>query len=216
MYILSCLNPCCLYKQNKNMYYYPPHFPPKWERSYLCMAIPCIALRESSLWVPRRLGRIRERVFIVTKLLHGFLGSLYALLYDFILAAIEWAQRDIRFWFRVSIPQLQYIYTTHTCWGFSFVWLVFFVPPPIFLFSLPVAVKRPTALLTLHLVCTLRRKKNILNMMPAEPGALISYMRTQICTFCQSGGGFPTETRDWVSQNLNLKFNNEMKTSSEP
>lgn len=93
---------------------------------------------------------------------------------------------------------------------------VFFVPPPIFLFSLPVAVKRPTALLTLHLVCTLRRKKNILNMMPAEPGALISYMRTQICTFCQSGGGFPTETRDWVSQNLNLKFNNEMKTSSEP
>lgn len=92
---------------------------------------------------------------------------------------------------------------------------VFFVPP-IFLFSLPVAVKRPTALLTLHLVCTLRRKKNILNMMPAEPGALISYMRTQICTFCQSGGGFPTETRDWVSQNLNLKFNNEMKTSSEP
>lgn len=53
-------------------------------------------------------------------------------------------------------------------------------------------------------------------MMPAEPGALISYMRTQICTFCQSGGGLPTETRDWVSQNLNLKFNNEMKTSSEP
>lgn len=53
-------------------------------------------------------------------------------------------------------------------------------------------------------------------MMPAEPGALISYMRTQICTFCQSGGGFPTETRDWVSQNLNLKFNNEMKTSFEP
>lgn len=159
MYILSCLNPCCLYKQNKNMYYYPPHFPLKWERSCLCMAIPCIALRESSLWVPRRSGRIQERVFIVTKLLHGFLGSLYALLYDFILAAIEWAQRDIRFWFRVSIPQLQYIYTTHTCWGFSFVWLVVFFIPPIFLFSLPVAVKRPTALLTLHLVCTLRRKK---------------------------------------------------------
>lgn len=41
---------------------------------------------------------------------------------------------------------------------------------------------------------------NILNMMPAEPGALIKYMRTQMCTFCQSGGGFPTETRGWVSQ----------------
>lgn len=134
MYILSCLNPCCLYKQNKNMYYYPPHFPLKWERSCLCMAIPCIALRESSLWVPRRSGRIQERVFIVTKLLHGFLGSLYALLYDFILAAIEWAQRDIRFWFRVSIPQLQYIYTTHTCWGFSFVWLGFFLSPQSFFF----------------------------------------------------------------------------------
>lgn len=51
----------------------------------------------------------------------------------------------------------------------------------------------------------LKGKKNILNMMPAEPGALISYKRTQICTFCQSGGGFPTETRDWVSQNLNLE-----------
>lgn len=32
-------------------------------------------------------------------------------------------------------------------------------------------------------------------MMPAEPGALIKYMRTQICTFCQSGGGFPTENK---------------------
>lgn len=38
-----------------------------------------------------------------------------------------------------------------------------------------------------------------LNMMPAEPGASIKYMRTQICTFCQSevdslqkqGAGFP-------------------------
>lgn len=43
-------------------------------------------------------------------------------------------------------------------------------------------------------------------MMPAEPGALISYTRTQICTFCQSGGGFPTEKRGWVSQNLHLKY----------
>lgn len=43
-------------------------------------------------------------------------------------------------------------------------------------------------------------------MMPAEPGALIKYMRTQIYTFCQSGGGFPTETRGWVSQNLHLKY----------
>lgn len=51
-----------------------------------------------------------------------------------------------------------------------------------------------------------------LNMMPAEPGALIKYMRTQIRTFCQSGGGFPTETRGWVSQNLNLKYENQMKT----
>lgn len=43
-------------------------------------------------------------------------------------------------------------------------------------------------------------------MMPAEPGALIKYTRTQICTFWQSGGGFPTETRGWVSQNLNLNL----------
>lgn len=27
--------------------------------------------------------------------------------------------------------------------------------------------------------------------MPAKPGALIKYMRTQICTFCQLEGGFP-------------------------
>lgn len=66
--------------------------------------------------------------------------------------------------------------------------------------------QRPTALLTLHLVFTYTRKKNnILNMMPAEPGALIKYMRTQICTFFQSGGGYPAETMGWVSQNLNLK-----------
>lgn len=63
-------------------------------------------------------------------------------------------------------------------------------------------------LLTLHLVFTdtTWKKNNTLNMMPAEPGALIKHMRTQICTFCQSGGGFPTETRGWVSQNLNLKY----------
>lgn len=60
--------------------------------------------------------------------------------------------------------------------------------------------EKPTVLLTLHLVFTHTRKKkththNTLNMMPAEPGALIKYMRTQICTFCQSGGGFPTENK---------------------
>lgn len=53
-------------------------------------------------------------------------------------------------------------------------------------------------------------------MMPAEPGALIKYMRTQICTFCQSGGGFPTETRGWVSQNLNLKYKKQMNLILKP
>ena len=52
-------------------------------------------------------------------------------------------------------------------------------------------------------------------MMPADPGALIKYMRTQICTFCQSGGGFPTEKRAWVSQNLNLSYNSERKTPNQ-
>lgn len=106
-----------------------------------------------------------------------------------------------RLWFRVSMTQLQYIITmTHPC----------FFPP--YTFFCPTTVKRPTASLTLHLVFTYTRN-DILKMMPAEPGALIKYMRTQICTFWQSGGGFPTETRGWVSQNLNLKYNNEMKTS---
>lgn len=78
--------------------------------------------------------------------------------------------------------------------------------PVIFHTFFPMTVKKPTVLLTLHLVFTYTRKKNItLNMMPAEPGALIKYMRTQVCTFCQSGGGFPAGTRGWVSQNLNLK-----------
>lgn len=49
-------------------------------------------------------------------------------------------------------------------------------------------------------------------MMPAEPGALIKYTRTQICTVCQSGGGLPTETSGWVSQNLNLKYANKNKS----
>lgn len=41
---------------------------------------------------------------------------------------------------------------------------------------------------------------HILNTMPADTGALIKHMRTQICTFCQSGGGFPAEMRNQVSQ----------------
>lgn len=53
---------------------------------------------------------------------------------------------------------------------------------------IPTLFKRPTLLLTLHLVFTLTvTKDNILNMMPAEPGALIKYM-TLIATFCQSEG----------------------------
>lgn len=59
---------------------------------------------------------------------------------------------------------------------------------------------------------TYRKKTIFWIMMPAEPGALIKYTKTQICTFCQSGGDFPTETMDWVFQNLNLKHKNKLKT----
>lgn len=93
----------------------------------VCMPIPRIALRESS-GAPRRLGNnwSSERVLTVTEMLHGFLGSLYSQSYDFILAAIEWAQRDFRFWFRVSMTQLQYIIPTQPC---------FFFPTPFFLWQ---------------------------------------------------------------------------------
>lgn len=137
-----------------------------------CMPIPCIALRES------------RDASTVTTFAHCQLN-------DFILAAIEWAQRDFRVWFRVSTTQIQYNVTTHPRFFLTF----FFLRQS----------EKPTVLLTLHLVFTIQGKKKTLNMMPAEPGALIKYTRTQICTFCQSGGGFPTETRGWVSQNLNLK-----------
>lgn len=132
---------------------------------------------------------------IIRKHLHRHrVHSLYSQLNDLILAAIEWAQRDFRFWFKVSLTQLQYIITTHTPCFFSH------------LFSYDSQKTNSVTHLALGFY-RYKEKKNItLNMMPAEPGALIKYMRTQICTFCQSGGGFPTETRGWVSQNLNLKY----------
>ena len=145
----------------------------QWEWCW-CMPIPCIALREWS------------GVSTVAPFAHCQLN-------DFILAAIEWAQRDFRVWFSVSTTQIQYIVTTHPRF-FSHLFFFFLRQS-----------EKPTVLLTLHLVFTYTRKKKTLNMMPAEPGALIKYTRTQICTFCQSGGGFPTETRGWVSQNLHLK-----------
>lgn len=138
---------------------------------------------------------------IIRKRLHRHrVHSLYSQLNDFILAAIEWAQRDFRFWFRVSMTQLQYIITTHP--GFF---------TPFFLRQSKDQQCYSPCTWFLHIQG--KKNNNTLNMMPAEPGALIKYTRTQICTFCQSGGGFPTETRGWVSQNLNLKYENEMKTS---
>lgn len=161
-----------------------------------------------SLWVLHRLGNNFGKGLHCHKVVAWLFWALCTLLYDFILAAIEWAQRDIRFWFSVSTPQLRHIYNTHTCFCSpqSSLFLFFFS-----LWQLKDQQHYSPCTWFVHL-----EGKNILDMMPAEPGALISYMRTQICTFCQSGGGFPTETRDWVSQNLNLKFNNEMKTSFEP
>lgn len=98
-------------------------------------------------------------------------------------------KKTLRFWFRVSMTQLQYIIiTTHP----------YFITPFFLWKSKDQHLYSPCTWF-LHL----QGKKN---MMPAEPGALIKYMRTQICTFCQSGGGFPTETRGWVSQNLNMKY----------
>ena len=124
------------------------------------------------------------------KRLHGQkVHSLHSNLNDLIPAAIEWAQRHLSFCLKVSMMQLQYILTTQH---------VFFTH-----FFL-----RQSKDQECYSPCTW-----FLNMMPAEPGALIKYMRTQICTFCQSGGGFPTETRGWVSQTLNLKYKNKMKTS---
>lgn len=54
-------------------------------------------------------------------------------------------KKTLRFWFRVSMTQLQYIIiTTHP----------YFITP-----FFPLKVKRPTPLLTLHLVFTFTRKK---------------------------------------------------------
>lgn len=62
--------------------------------------------------------------------------------------------------FGLGCPYHSYsIFIPHIPVGVFLLFGWFFLSPPIFLFSLPVAVKRPTALLTLHLVCTLRRKK---------------------------------------------------------
>lgn len=91
-----------------------------------CMPIPCIALRES------------RDASTVTTFAHCQLN-------DFILAAIEWAQRDFRVWFRVSTTQIQYNVTTHPRFFLTF----FFLRQS----------EKPTVLLTLHLVFTIQGKK---------------------------------------------------------
>lgn len=61
--------------------------------------------------------------------------------------------------------------------------------------------RQQTQLFSLHLVKKKKRSRErkthfILNVMPAEPGALLKHENTNlICTFCQSGGGIPARTR---------------------
>ncbi len=65
---------------------------------------------------------------VIRKRLHRHrVHSLSSQLNDFILAAIEWAQRDFRFWFKVSVTQLQYIITTHPRFFFFFFPHLFFL-----------------------------------------------------------------------------------------
>lgn len=92
---------------------------------------------------------------------------------DFVLAAIKWAHGDSTLWF--SVPPQR-------------------VPP-----ARPFYLQQPGIISVSHPALGLYIN-HILNTMPAEPGALIKHMRTQICTFCQSVGGFPTEMRNQVSQ----------------
>lgn len=67
-------------------------------------------------------------------------------------------------------------------------------------------------LFTLHLVFYIHDNENndVLNTMPAEPGALIKSMTTQICTFCQSGGsggaGFPKTQTKFQNNNLSNRL----------
>lgn len=90
--------------------------------------------------------------------------------------------KTLDFWLSVSSTQIQYNNTTTPS----------FSPYP---FSFDSQKPNSVTHLELGFYLTRRKKNSTLNMMPAEPGALINYTRTQICTFCQSGGGFPTEKK---------------------
>lgn len=125
--ILSCLNPRCLWKRlvTGGWTLTTLHvFFPRGENAAGVVSVHADSphsaerIKWSSSQIGKQLGRSSERVLTVTELLHGFLGSLYSQSYDFILAAIEWAQRDFRFWFRVSMTQLQYIIPTQPCFFF--------------------------------------------------------------------------------------------------
>lgn len=109
----------------------------RWGR-FFCMPNPCVALRESSdVWKSFFFSRPSESVC------RRGVPSLYSQLNDFILAAIEWAQRC--FQFLVSCPWHKYsVWLPHT---------------PVSSHLFPMTVRKPTVLLTLHLVFTFTRKK---------------------------------------------------------
>lgn len=122
--------------------------------------------------------------------------SLYSQLNYRKLAAIEWAQRDLRFCFqhpRTPSSVLPHLFIS--CYGHK------------------QQQQRPTVLLTLHLVFTYRRKKKTLNTMPAEPGALNqTHEDTNLHLLSvwrgfpkmkQKGRGFPkTETWEFAARSL--------------
>lgn len=104
-------------RQRLCAYYLPRVFPECSRSSVSACRLPLVALREQSdVWSPSQTGnnlfdgqkhKRKTALYHHNKLSHGFMGSLYSQLYDFILAAIEWAQRDFRF--RVSVTQSYHI-----------------------------------------------------------------------------------------------------------
>lgn len=124
----------------------------------LCLWIPCIGWENlTTTWLLGQKKKLQSNLAncdcskVVAWL---FWGSLYSQLYDFILAAIQWAQRDFRVWFN----------SVHD--KFPFFFSLSLLPPPSITFTWH----------SLHLVFTLTRKeKKNQKTMPAKPGALIEH-----------------------------------------
>lgn len=145
----------------------------QWEWCF-CMLVPCTALRESSDAWSSQIGKSPASQSSLTVL------------------SVEWFHTRC-YWMSTKRFKILVLVSTNTaCYYHT---PLFFTP-----FSYESQKTNSVTHLALGFyIYNWKKKINTLNMMPAEPGALIKYMRTQICTlsvwrgfpYRNKGPGFP-------------------------